>query len=318
MSSIICTCDSPVKHLGLPNCSDAIGILLRPVLVPTYKANGTLNFVDTTSTISTSAFWDALQYNTDPTARYYPLPANMEDVQTPKGETVYQEFPSGRKSYVRDGVRTFMASLPEKPAKLVGKLKSKGCSKFSVFFIDSNGALVGIEKSLGKLYPMPIADNTLNSIYNFATDTTVPMVMLQWEFDTSIQDEQIAIINATDIGVDLLTQFNGKTDTNISQVAAARSTTTFSVDIYNDYGTAKTKLPVEGLVTADFTLYNVTDAGALTFTSVTEDTLIAGRYACVISAAQTATDILRLGLSTTDAAKPFDDGTWADVQIALQ
>jgi len=318
MSGIICTCDAPVKHLGMPGCTDSIGILLRMILVPTYKNDGTLNYVDTTSTIDTAAFWNNLQYNTDETARYYPLSVNLEEVAANKGESVMQEFASGRKYHVRDGVRDFSAQAVDLPAKMVGKIKSKGCSKFSAFFVDNNGALVGQEKSLGLLYPLQIADNTLNAYYAFATDTTLPITMISWQFDVSVLDEQLAIINASDIGVDLLTQFNGKIDTNIAQVAANRSTTTFMVDIYNDYGTAKTKLPVEGLVTADFTIYNVTDAGALTLTSATESTTVPGRYAMVISAAQTATDIIRLGLSTTDAAKPFDAGTWADVQIALQ
>lgn len=316
MAAIICTCDSPVKNLGLPNCSDNVGIPKRLIFVPTYKTDGTLNFIATASdAITTAAFWNGLQYNADANSRYYPLASDFESVEMAKGDTVYQEFPSGRKEKVRDGVRTFMGQLPKVSAPLVGKLKSKGCSKMSVFIVDDEGKLVGIEKTTGNLYPMQLSDNTMNSIFQYATDTTVPFIPVEFEFAQNNADELISFIPAASIGVDLFTQFNGKMDTNIVQVGTG-SATGFTVDIFNDYGNAVTKLPIEDLVTASFSLYNDTTASSVTITSATESATVPGRYVFVIPS-QTTTDDATLSLSTDTTALPFADGTWSAVTISF-
>ena len=316
MSGIICTCDSPVKNLGLPNCTDLIGIPRRLIFVPTFQNDGTLNYIETVGTTFNAAFWNALQYNTDTTARYYPLAKDFEEVAMSKADTVYQEFASGNMELVKDGVRSFEGMLPKTAIPLIGKLKSKGCAKHSVYIIDHLGNIIGVEKTLGKLYPMQLNDNTLNSIFQFATDTTVPMIQVKFQFAQSIADEQISFIKSSDLGIDMFTQFNGKTDSNIVQVGTG-TTTTVVVDVYTDYGSAKNKIPVEGLVLADFVLYNVTDSATITPSSVVEDSVVPGRYTFTFTA-ETATDILRLTLSTSEAAKPYDDGTWPDVQLTLQ
>jgi hypothetical protein len=315
MSGIICTCDVAVKHLGLPGCTDQIGIPKRLIFVPTFQEDGTLNYIDTTTFGFTQSDWDGLQYNTDSSARYYPLPLDIESVEMKREESVYNTYPSGLKKFVRDGVRSFMGIYPSIAAPIIGKLKSKGCSKHSVFIIDNNGALVGIEKTIGKLYPMQLSDNSLSAIFDFATDTKNNEVIVKFEFAQNVADEQLSMIPAETVGIDLFTTFNGKIDTNIVQVGTG-TTTVIVVDIYTDYGTAKTKIPVEGLVEADVQLYNVTDSGVITKTFV-ESTTVPGRYTITVTA-QTATDIERLSLLTTAAAKPYNDGTWADVQLKHQ
>jgi hypothetical protein len=315
MSGIICTCDVAVKHLGLPGCTDQIGIPKRLIFVPTYTDAGTLNYIDTTTFTFSQVGWDALQYNTDSSARYFPLPLDIESVEMKREESVYNTYPSGLKKFVRDGVRSFMGIYPSIAAPIIGKLKSKGCSKHSVFIIDNNGALVGVEKTIGKLYPMQLSDNSLSAIFDFATDTKNNEVIVKFEFAQNVADEQLSIIPAETIGIDLFTTFNGKIDTNIVQVGTG-STTVIVVDIYTDYGTAKTKIPVEGLVEADVQLYNVTDSAVITKTFV-ESATVPGRYTITVTA-QTNTDIERLSFLTTTAAKPYSDGTWADVQLKHQ
>jgi len=316
MSGIICTCDVAVKHLGLPGCTDQIGIPKRLIFVPTFQEDGTLNYIDTTTFGFTQSDWDGLQYNTDTSARYYPLPLDIESVEMKREESVYNTYPSGLKKFVRDGVRSFMGIYPSIAAPIIGKLKSKGCSKHSVFIIDNNGALVGVEKSKGKLYPMQLSDNSLSAIFDFATDTKNNEVIVKFEFAQNVADEQLSMIPAETVGIDLFTTFNGKIDTNIVQVGTG-TTTVIVVDIYTDYGTAKNKIPVEGLVAADLALYNVTDSASTTISSLAESTTVPGRYTITVTA-QTSTDIERLSLASTTAAKPYADGTWADVQLKHQ
>lgn len=320
MSGNTCTCNTSIKNLGLPGCTELFGIPKRLIFVPTYKDDGTLNYIDTTTFAFTQAAWDALQYASDQQSRYYPLPFDIEAVEMAKEDSVYNTYPSGLKKFVREGVRSFMGKYPGLPPALIEKLKTHVCSKHSVFIVDNNGNFGGIEKSTGLLYPMQLSDNTLSAIYGFATDTVNSEIILKFEFAQNVQDEKISFIPAANLGtsVDMFTTFNGKVDTNITQLAANRSTTTFTVDILTEYGNAFAKIPVTGLVTADFTVYNVTDSTSETLTSATESTTVPGRYAFVLSGAETATDILRLGLATTTAAKPFAYDSWVDVQIALQ
>lgn len=316
MSGIICTCSDPVKNLGLPNCDKNVAIPRRLIFVPTYKNDGTLNYIDTvTDAIETAAFWNGLQYNTDATARYYPLAKDFKAVEMAKAESIYEEFPDGSKEFVRDGVRSFMGTLPNTAVPLIGKLKSKGCSKMSVFIVDNEGKLVGIEKTIGKLYPMQLSDNTMNAIFQYATDTTVPKIMVQFEFAQNNQDELISYIPKASIAIDLFTQFNGKMDTNIVQVGVGTATG-FTFDVYQDYGNAVDRIAVEGLVTADFALYNDTDSASITPTSITESLTVPGRYVAVVPT-QGATDNATLSLAATEAAKPYADGTWGDVTISF-
>ena len=318
MSGIVCTCDSQVKHLGLPGCSAQIGIPKRLIWVPTFKTDGTLNYIDTsTAAIDTSAYWNGLQYNTDPSARYFPLPADIESVETDRSETVYQTFESGRKIKVRDGVRSFKGFYPEMATPMIDKLDSKGCAKHSIFIVDHYGNLVGEEKSSGKLYPLQIADNSMDAFFKFANDSTVSGVPIMLEFAQNVRDAKISYIPASEIGIDLFTQFNGKLDTSIAQVAANRGATTFQFDMYLDYGNVVKKKPVEDLVAADLLLYNVTDSASVTISTLVESTTVPGRYT-VTFATQTVTDILRLSLNTSDVAKGYDGEQWEEVEIALQ
>jgi hypothetical protein len=319
MSGLICECNEPVKNLGIVNCVDKFGKFQRLTFVPIYKTDGTENYINAETDALDAAYFNALQYNADTNARYYPLPLDMKNVENAKGEPVYKTYDDDTKEFLRFGARTLKALLAGDVAPvMVGKINSKRCGKMGIFITSDTKNFGGIEKTKGKLYPIQLADNTMNALFSFANNSANEEIMISMDFDPSVLDEKFSWISSSDIGLDLITAWKGKVDTNISQLAANRSTTTFKVDIYSDYGTAKKKLPVTGLVTADFVLYNITDSASLAITSATEDTLVPGRYAFVISVAQTATDELDLSLAVTANAKPFEDAAWSDVNILLQ
>lgn len=319
MSGLICECNEPVKNLGIVNCIDKFGRFARITFVPIYKTDGTENYIDAETDALDAAFFNALQYHADTNSRYYPLPLNLKNVENSKGDPVYKTYDDDTKEFLRFGARSLKAILSGDVAPvLVGKINSKRCGKMGIFITSDTKNFGGIEKTKGKLYPIQLADHTMNALFSFATNASNEEIMISMDWDPSVLDEKFSWITSSDIGLDLFTAWKGKVDTNITQVAANRSTTTFKVDIYSDYGTAKKKLPVKGLVTADFALYNDTDAASASLTSATEDALVPGRYAFVIASAQTNTDLLTLSLTTTDNAKPFEDTTWDDVSIALQ
>ncbi|HEY1044953.1 MAG TPA: hypothetical protein VGF79_00845 [Bacteroidia bacterium] len=317
MSGLICECNENVKNLGLPNCIEKFGRPFRITFVPLYKEDGTENFIDTSTATLNKAFFDALQYNDNRYARYFPVPVDMKNVNMPKGDAVYEEFDDGSKEFVRYGSRTFEAIFKGTGPAYIGKINSHRCGKLGVLITSDTLNLGGYEKSKGKLYPLPLADSTLHAMFAFKSGNTNEGGALAFEFLNTVLDEKFSWISSSDIGIDLINEWKGMRDTTLEQVAALRSTTTFTVDITQDFGTIKTKTAVEGLVAADFVLYNVTDAGAVTISTCVESTTVPGRYAFTFTA-QTNTDILRLSLGSTDAAKPFDDAGWEDVAIALQ
>ena len=99
------------------------------------------------------------------------------------------------------------------------------------------------------------------------------------------------MVSANDITIDMfdvvgLIDVYGGTPTSIS-------TTGFTINLYNYYGTLKDKQEVQGLVAADFDLYNVTDSAAVTISTATETS--SGTYAFTFTA-QTSADVLRLSV----------------------
>lgn len=315
MSGLICECNEPVKNLGTVNCIDKFGRPWRITFVPIYKEDGTENFIDTTSTLN-KAFFDALQYHVDTNSRYYPMPVDLKNVEMAKGDSVYEEFDDGSREFVRHGAWSFRALMRGIAPAYIGKINSKRCGKVGVLIISDTYNLGGYEKSKGKLYPLQLADSTLNAMLQFKTGSTNEGGMLEFEFINTILDEKFSWISSSSIGIDLNTQWTGKKDAHIEQVGTG-TTTSFVVDIYTDFGTVDRKIPVEGLVAADLVLYNVTDSGSVTISTCVESTTVPGRYTITFTA-QTNTDILRLTLGTTDAGKPYDGADWSDVQITLQ
>lgn len=311
--SIDCTCGVNAGNLGTVNCPPQIGKILRTNFVNRYKDDGTENYIDTTVTLN-KAFFDALQYHTDTSERVYPLPEDLEEVETPKGETVYKSYASGRKVKIRQGQRDFTAQLPLAAAAMIGKINARGCTKQSVYLFTTIGVL-GVRKEAGKLHPIAIAPETIDAMLALQTDADAQHAVLMMQWAQDVEDKELSIIPYSKItGIDLFTQFKGKLDANIEQVGS-KSTTTFSVKITNDYGDAVDLFPVKNLIAADFVLYNVTDSAAVTISTCTESP--DGTYVFTFTA-QTNTDKLRLSLGTTAAAKPYDDATWADVEIVLQ
>lgn len=312
-----CLCGEIVGNLGKPHCTPKIGKILRPVFQSRYQDDGTENYLDTTVALN-AAYWNAKQYHADTKQRIYPLPIDMEDVESPKEDTVYKVYGSGKKVKIRQGFRNITGTLPVAAAAMVGKINARGCNEDAAYYLTTLGIL-GIRKEAGKVHPIPQSMDALDGKFDFQNETDPQRITLMMQWIQSVNDAQLVIIKYSDIvGIDLLAQLTGMLDANITQVAAARSTTTFSLDIALDYGDGVEMIPVEGLVTADFAVHNVTDNLAAALTSVTEDPNVPGRYAFVLAAAQTATDILRVSLNATANAQGFDDATWAAVEVELQ
>jgi len=295
--SVVCSCEVSFLNTGLPNCIPAYRVWKKLIIVPLTANDGTKNKILSSDTLN-AAFFNGKINNVDSSKRWYPLP-KMKNVESTKADSILESFADQSQLFVAEGVRGFTGQLVNQSATFAGQLKAARCTDFGFYAIDGNGSLYGYTNNeTGVIYPIPVDKNTWNPIWTLPTDTTVEKVTLNFQFDATLQDEYIGQIVSSDItGINLL-DVSGLIDI-FSEVVSC-STTALVVKMYNRYGSAFNKLPMEGLIIGDFfdtvggavgKLYNVTDSAAVTISSVTESP--DGTYTFAFTA-QTVADVLRV------------------------
>ena len=285
-----CNCNSGLSNLGKPTCATVGSVAKKLIYVPIRKADGTKNYIDSGDVID-EAYITALINQADPSERWYFSPF-IENVEDTKGDSTLESLNNGSSIFVAEGARTFTGMYIKEGSTFLGKLKSGKCIDFGVYTVDIDGSLTGAVSTDGtKLYPIAVDKETFNPVLMKATDTTVEKVSVTFEFSRAERDENLRSINASDISVNLL-EYDGLLDAYL----ASSSITATSVDITvtTSYGSFGNPIKIEGLVLADFALYNVTVDSAITPSLVTETT--DGVYTITFPAA-TASDVVRVTLS---------------------
>ena len=292
--SELCSCTSQYKNSGQPSCVGALIQAARKIiLVPRYKNDGTANKITVPATLN-QAYFDALINNADRSARWYPLP-KFVNVEMAKAESTYETFNDGTKKLIHEGVRTFKGLLPAIQPQYLSVLKSGNCTDMAAYIVDKSGKLVGYSNGEENvLYPFPLNANTMNAVYMWATDSTGSNIDFSFEFDVDMKDEYIAQISADDLTSVNLLDLEGLYNAVKSQTSTGQTSMVFK--LYTEYGTVATPIAIEGLVAADFALYNVTDSAAVTVSTCTESP--AGTYTLTY-ASQTLGDVIRITPSTT-------------------
>lgn len=292
--SELCSCTSQYKNSGMPNCvGDLIKAARKIILVPRYANDGTANKITVPATLN-QAYFNALINNVDRSLRWYPLP-KFVNVEMAKGESTYEEFSDKTKKLVAEGVRTFKGLLPAIQPQYLSVLKSGNCTDMAAYIIDKSGKLVGYSNGEENvLYPFPLNANTMNAVFMWATDTTGSNIELSFEFDVDMRDEYIAQISGSDLTSVNLLNLEGLYNAKKSQTSTGQTSMVFK--LYTEYGTVAAPIAIEGLVAADFALYNVTDSAAVTVSTCVESP--AGTYTLTY-ASQTVADVIRITPSTT-------------------
>jgi hypothetical protein len=271
--SLGCKCDSGLSNTGTPSCVTLQSVTSKLIMLPLEDSTGTRNFLDLTSA-PTVASIIALINQTDATKRWFPLPA-FEKVELPKADSTFEEAPSGRKLFIKQGKRSFSGEIWNGSNQLLGKIQDNRCVEFGVYIIDVNGNLVG-SKDGKKLYPIPVDNQSFDAKMMFATDTTVQKIMVGFDFYRLFDESTMWMVTSNELGGDF-NAFEGLLDVNMSK--SSSSVTTLVLNANLDYGTALNPIKVLGLVSADFTLKNSTTGVAIPITSVVAGTGInANRY----------------------------------------
>jgi len=262
--AIGCNCDMGLSNTGRPNCLPLQSVTSKLILVPLQDNAGAYNYIDLTAPLP---HWTNLVNATDPSQRWYPLPA-FENVEMPKADTVFEEANSGRMAYLRQGKRSFTGELWAYDAtpQFLGKLASGRCVEFGVYIVDINGSLVG-SKVGNNLYPIPVDNQSWNPTMMFATDSTVQKIMLAFDFNRFFDESTMWMITATE-AIDFNT-LKGLLDVNLTEDAQV-TTVSITVTATFDYGTAINPLKFKGALLADFSLYDNTNNASFAITAVSE------------------------------------------------
>jgi hypothetical protein len=304
----VCNCEVGLSNTGLPNCAPIADVTKRIILVPIFANDGTRNEYEVASTIFNQAFFDARINDTDASKRWFPLP-DIENIEDVRGDAIFETLNSGKNIFVQQGVRSFTGLVIKQSPEYLSQLEAATCVRFGALVIDKKGNLIGNGASkAGFLRPIQIDNNTWYPRLIKATDTEVQKIQVGFEWDINEQDSNIRMVSANDIAIDLF-DLRGLLDVYGVNVTN-ESTTTFDITLETFFGSMKDKVEVVGLVAADFSLYNVTDASSVTITTVTEEP--DGTYAFVFPA-QTSSDILRLSITKNG----FDSTPLEAVEIEL-
>lgn len=263
--SLGCKCESGLSNTGRPNCVTIQSVTSKLILVPLKDSTGTKNSLDLTATF-TEATFTALANQADASKRWFPLP-QFENVELAKADSTFEEAPSGRKVFIKQGKRSFAGQLWNETPQLLGKIQDNRCVDFGVYIVDVNGNLVGTKIGT-KLYPIPVDNESFEAKLMFATDAATQKIMVGFDFYRLFDESTMWLLTPNDT-TDLydFNNIDGLLDVELTKVSA--STTTLVLNGNLSYGTGKSGIAVKGLLLADFSLKNTATGATITLTSVT-------------------------------------------------
>lgn len=288
-----CTCDVGLGNTGTPNCVPVMKVAKKLIIVPRFDSDGNYNEIDLTDTLN-EAYFLALTNNADDSKKWFPF-KSMKNVKSERAETKFQEFDDGSKEVIAQGVRPFEALLTKEGPIFLSQIEGYACNEVAFYIVDADDNLIGDGVShVGFLRPIAIANNTWDPIFLMPSDTTVSAIKLGFEWENTMKDSSIRMIQASDLGTSMLS-LRGLLDIEATVVSTTQ--TVMTIDLYSRYGSLLKKDPILGMVTANFgeagntsKIYNVTDA---TWISVVAAAVTGtpGRYTLTY-ASQTVSDVL--------------------------
>jgi len=261
--SLGCKCDSGLSNTGTPNCVTLQSVTSKLILVPIEDNTGAKNKLDLSTTITANTI-SALINQSDFSKRWYPV-GLFENVTLEKAESTFEEAPSGKKQFIKQGKRSFAGEIWNATPQLLGQIQDNRCVEFGVYIVDINGSLVGA-KDGDYLYPIPVDNQSFDARLMYATDSTVQKLMVSFDFYRLFDESTLWLITADEVTYD----FNlaeGLLDIVFSKVSASQ--TNLVLKAVTKFGTALNPIKVLGLLQADFTLVNASTNASISLTGVT-------------------------------------------------
>ena len=259
-------------------------------MVSRYTNAGVLNKISLPATLN-SAFFSALVNNVDRSVRWYPLPKHV-NAEVAKEASVFETFTDGSKQFIHEGVSNFKCVYAGKQPSFLSILKGGRCTDTAVYIVDKNGALVGLSNGEAVvLYPFALNKNTTDAIYKWATASTGTNIEYMFEFDTNQKDEEIVKIDSADMVTVNLLNLDGLIDAKVKYTSTGQ--VAMVVKLFAVGGSVAKPVAIQGLLAANFALYNVTTSAAVVVATAVESTVTPGTYTLTY-ASQTVSDVIRL------------------------
>lgn len=301
-----CKCGTGFGNTGLPNCLESLKDVSGLFVVQTYTNANLRNKVDANIEF-TQILLDAKLNHADPSQRWYPL-IDLQNIGGERAETTYKTSANGSKQFVKEGVREFTAEVWTGGATLQKSLKKGRCMDVSVYQIDADGKLVGMDKGDGFLYPIRVQKSTFDVKSVVSNGSEAGFLMLSFQWNQTEFDENLTYIEPT------ANVLEAKGLIDIYSVNSGISTTGFSFTLKDSYGALTKGTPLEGIVKADCVLYNTTTNLSVVLTSATLVETSSGNYTLSGYTAQTIGNKLRLTI--TKAGFDFANVTANLVSVA--
>lgn len=283
-------------------CPSIMSIAKRLILVPELDHAGAKNDFDLVGDVTKSALQTKFDH-AEKLARYYPI-SILENVEDVRSDAEFFEFNSGRKSKVKDGIRTFVGFIPFQGSEYMGKLEDWACNKFGVYIIDKDDNFVYSTDDATKLKVQPIMvdENSFSAELVKKTDSEPIMIKITFDFRETEKDALLRAIDSDDLdfsglsSVDVYGLYDAK-----HVVGSATATGWVSTVTENIYG-----FKIEGLLLADWSLK---DSSGSAVSITTADETADGVYTFVIPS--TPADVLTLSLNKAG----YDDSLIQSVTI---
>ena len=270
--SLGCNCDMGLSNTGVPACVPIQSVTSTLIMVPLKSNAGVDNAIDLTSAVPN---WSSLVNQADESLRYFPLP-QFENVELPKADSQFEEANSGRKVFLRQGVRSFSGELwaDDSSPTLLSKLQNNRCVEFGVYIVDVNGNLVG-SKVGDKLLPIAVDNPSFDPKFMFATDSTCSKIMIAFDFDRLFDEGTMYMITPEEAGINF-NDLDGLIDVDFADLTQVANTS-ITFDAEFDYGTAYNPIKLKGLATGDFAVFDNTGQSTLSIVA-NENVPLEGNY----------------------------------------
>lgn len=266
-----CSCGGRLGNTGIDNCVIEFKTTNNFILVSTYKADSTKNFIDisTPSTVGADVLAKT-QASTTALERLYPLPF-AENITREKTDRTTDTAPSGNIYNVQDGLRQNHMEFYGQNASFsfARELDKFGCTQLSYYSVDVAGTMEGYVDAdePTKFYPVPMMNNSYYQVYAYATDTTIQKLMLDFNMKRNFDETQMYYLTATDLGYPA-TDLVGLIPVTVS--ASNITATGVTLTVLRPSQSAVATRPLVGLVAGDFAVYDVTGSAVVAVLTATE------------------------------------------------
>ena len=253
MSVITCFCPDVGKaNLGVLSCPSVMKTIKKHIFMDEFDSTGVRNsiaFSDLVNGVLPDSFVLAKVNESDPTKRWYFTPDKYESVTSSRTDSVIEDFPSGRKEKIQDGVPEFEGAWIGVDSVIASRASSFGCSASAAFEIDVTGALRGeLSNDAQAFYPMAINKGSFDaSPVGEVEGSNVPRVLVKFQYSQTIIEGNFSIMNASLTATDLL-KVSGLLDGNTAVLASPVITaTTVSINVPYNFVTFGNPNYIQGL-----------------------------------------------------------------------